>query len=108
MVPKDWEWQLQTTLLPTTGQAAFVGVVDHVVSVARDGKLPHLESFNLYATKADDDFFAHLQRFPLLKRLYLWQTKVTLEAANPYAEATPLVSVDTEFTFSPVEEKKSK
>jgi uncharacterized membrane protein len=77
-------------------------------TVAKLSQLPHLESLNLYDTEINDEVFAHLQRFPALKRLYLWRTKVTTEAADAYATAHPNVSVDTGFTFAPVEEEKSK
>jgi len=77
-------------------------------TVALLSKLAHLESLNLYDTDINDEVFAHLQRFPALKRLYLWQTKVSSEAADAYASAHPSVSVDTGFTFAPVEENKSK
>ena len=77
-------------------------------TVALLGKLPHLESLNLYDTDVTDEVFAHLKGFPALKRLYLWQTKVSREAADAYASAHPKVSVDTGFSFAPVEEKKSK
>ncbi len=58
-------------------------------------ELEHLESLNLYGTAVDTSIFEHLQHFPSLQRLYLWQTKVSPEAAAAFAATHPHVTVDT-------------
>ena len=78
-------------------------------TVANLKKLKHLESLNLYGTDLDDGVFEHLATLPSLRRVYLWQTKVTPEAARTYAAAHPQVDVDTGFTFAtPAPDNSSK
>ena len=57
--------------------------------------LRHLESLNLYNTGVDDEVFEALKGFPALRRVYLWQSKVTPGAAEAFAEARPRVEVNT-------------
>ena len=42
---------------------------------------------NLYATATTDSALTELEALPKLKRLYLWQTRVSPEAAKAFAEA---------------------
>ncbi|MEM1357936.1 MAG: ribonuclease inhibitor, partial [Bacteroidota bacterium] len=76
-----------------------------VATVEKLTALRHLESLNLYGTEVDDDVFAHLANMPKLKRVYLWQTKVSAEAATKFAEDHPTIEVDTGFQFAEVKDQ---
>ena len=56
--------------------------------------MPHLESLNLYGTEVTKDVLETLKTLPSLKKVFLWQTKVTQEEAQQLQEALPEVEVD--------------
>jgi hypothetical protein len=62
--------------------------------------LPHLESLNLYGTEVTADVLETLQTLPSLKKVFLWQTKVTQEEAEQIQEALPNVEVDAGISLS--------
>jgi Leucine-rich repeat (LRR) protein len=51
--------------------------------------LSELESLNLYGNEVTDALLAKLATLPKLKKLYLWQTKVTEEGVKKLKEALP-------------------
>jgi hypothetical protein len=62
--------------------------------------LPHLESLNLYGTNVTGAILETLQSLPSLKKVYLWQSKVSQEEAAQIQEALPEVDVDVGVNLS--------
>ena len=59
--------------------------------------LSHLESLNLYGTAVTDASFEVIKSFPALKRLYLWQTEVTVDGVETLRSARQHLDVNVGF-----------
>jgi len=56
-----------------------------------------LEYLNLYGTPITDAGLQHLSKLPRLARLYLWQTKVSYDAARSLEQSIPGLVVNLGF-----------
>jgi mono/diheme cytochrome c family protein len=63
-------------------------------SLAHVAGLKRLEYLNLYGTDTTDAGVAPLKELPKLRNLYVWQTKVSYEAAQALQAATPGLEVN--------------
>ena len=85
--------EVSAQLAPLTGLVHLKGMKD-------------LEYLNLYDTQITDKGLASLVELKKLKNLYLWQTKVTKEAANKLKEQLKGCDVNVGVEFVPLPEPK--
>ena len=71
-------------------------------------ELKHLRYLNLYGSDVDDEVLELLNNMKGLKEVFLWQTKITKEAANEFIEEHPRMKVSYEIDQSLFGDSKLK
>ncbi|MFM1918956.1 MAG: hypothetical protein RLZZ303_590 [Candidatus Hydrogenedentota bacterium] len=78
------------------------GITD--AGVAQLAGLSNLEYLNFFGTQVTDASVETLKALPKLRRLYAWQSGMTLDGANALTAANPLLAVNMGTEQKPLEE----